>query len=258
MTPGEKVVAAAQKYLGVHERPYGSNTGSPQPNGWQAKPWGLSAVPWCGCYASAMYREAKVDDEGIGHPATQTMYDTAVAKRAVISHPVVGCYFVYPGIHTGIVTQVLSGNRVGTIEGNTADSVGTHVRAFGPGTGLYFLAPKALRGAAQVPPPPAMEFWIENTSAQPILRGPWRLKAVRDFNLKKLPPARRKAARPVRIGKKFAFLEGPRRMFGPWPTSAARDNALKSLKKNRPGGAFRTFSKRHVDTTPADSLGKTT
>jgi hypothetical protein len=257
MTPGEKVVAVARKYLGVRENPMGSNLGKPQPEGWQAKPWGMKGVPWCGCAVAGWYAEAGVDDEGIAHPSTWTMYQTAQKKKAIINSPVVGCMFVYPGIHTGIVTQVLPGNRVATLEGNTADSVGTHIRAYGPGTNLYFLAPKVLRRSGDSEPvKPLLEYWVEDVKAQPRLRGPWLTKAGRDKALAKLPYARRRLARPIRVGRKYAFLEGPRRLFGPWSSTEARDNALKSLKKNRTEGAFRTFSKR-APVAQADSLGKT-
>ena len=258
-TPGEQVVAHALTFVGVHEVPWGSNLGRPHPEDWQGF-FGMRAVPWCGCFVAAMWRDVLGDhaDQGIGSPGTQYMYDHARAIGAVINKPVPGCAFVYPGVHTGLVTHVLSGSVVATVEGNHGDQVATDSRAYGPGTGIYFVAPKAIRDNVAPQAPPARLYYIEDPSAAPILRGPWSTAKARDRVLSRLPLARRKAARPVSTPKGFAFLEGPRKVFGPWTTAAARDNALASLRKHQPGRSYRPMSKAADNHARANALGKTT
>lgn len=251
-----RVLDTARKYVGVREKPLGSNTDGGGPiDRWQ-KAWGLRRVPWCGCFADGVYREAGVDDDGIAHPSTQSMYDRARALGAVVDRPYPGCFFVYPGTHTGIVVRDLGGGVVETIEGNTSDSVAYRRRAYGPGTGLYFLAPRAIRVGVK-PEPPARLYYVEDPSAKPVLRGPWRSKKARDRALARLPKARRARARAVRVGPgKYGFLEGARRLYGPWDSKDARDDAHKTLEA-RLGRNLRRVSKPARSSAKADALGKT-
>lgn len=255
---GQRVIAQATKYLGRHEIPMGSNTDQGGPIDRWERAYGLRGEPWCGMFAAGMYFEAGVDDDSIGHPATQVMYDRAKALGAIVSYPIPGSYFVYPGIHTGIVVRDLGGGVVETIEGNHGDRVATARRAYGPGTGLYFLAPRAIRDGAK-PTPPARDYFLEDVGATPILRGPWRSKQARDKNLASLPAARRAHARPIRTARgKYAFLEGARRLYGPWGSKSQRDDARKILEA-RLGRTLRPMSRpARREKTSADPLGKTT
>lgn len=253
----EKVISTARKYVGIHENPLGSNRDGGGPiDRWQAAV-GLRGVPWCGCAVKGWYAEAGVDDDGIAHPATQVMYDRARAQGAIVSEPIPGSMFVYPGIHTGLVVRDLGGGVVETIEGNTSDSVAYRRRAYGPGTGLYFLAPRAIRVGAK-PKPPARDYYVEDPLATPILRGPWRSKAARDRALSRLPKARRARARAVRVGPGwYGFLEGPRRLYGPWDSNAARDDAHKKLESRLGRNLRRVSRPARRAAAVADALGKT-
>jgi hypothetical protein len=254
---GEKVIAKARSYVGRTEKPLGSNSDGGGPiDRWQAA-YGLRRVPWCGCAVGGWYRESGVDDDGLAHPATQVMYDRARAQGAIVSSPIPGCMFVYPGIHTGIVVRDLGGGVVETIEGNTSDSVAYRRRAYGPGTGLYFIAPKAIRVGAK-PSAPPRDYYVEDPAATPILRGPWRSKAARDRALARLPKDRRRRARAVRTAPgRYGFLEGPRRLYGPWDSKKARDEALKTLEARLGRNLRRVSRPAPRRAVAADALGKT-
>lgn len=120
---GERVIAKALSYLGVKET--GTNTdGGGAIDGWQTR-WGLSNEPWCGCFADAMYKEAGVNDDGIGSPSTSTIYSTALAAGKIRSTPVKGCMAVKtPGAH-GHVTLYIDGpvEAANCIGGNQGDAV---------------------------------------------------------------------------------------------------------------------------------------
>ena len=263
MTPGERVVHVAGKYLAVHENPWGSNLGRPQPEGWQSA-FGMRGVPWCACAVAGWYSEAGVDMQGIGSPSTQAMADRAKAVGAVVARPAPGVIGVYPGVHTFIVSHVVSANAtrtaglIATIEGNHGDAVGTAVRSYGPGTGLMLIAPKELREQPAAVSSPERLYYIENLEAKPVLFGPWRSKAARDRRLAKLPAARRKAARPFHNARGYGWLEGPRKLYGPWHTAAARNAALISLAKRLPHQPLRAMSKPAPVNVRADGMGKTT
>lgn len=47
------VLSNAKRFVGVHENPAGSNTGYPEPNGWESN-FAMHAVSWCGCFAGSM------------------------------------------------------------------------------------------------------------------------------------------------------------------------------------------------------------
>lgn len=258
MTPGEEVVKHALQFVGVHEL-NGTNTGSPQPDGWERRVYGSIGVPWCACYVSSMWEDilGKKNLDGLYSASTQLMFDTARAKGLMLRSPVVGCAFVYPGVHIGLVTKVLSDRVISSVEGNHGDAVATDQRAYGYGTGLYFIAPREIIRNSTPELPPERLYYVEDMSAEPILRGPWIGRKRRDAKLRSLSPERRKAARPVDLGKnKFGFLEGPRRLYGPYPKKEQRDATLQKLQAKFPGRPFRAVSKQHSYT--ANSLGKTT
>jgi hypothetical protein len=55
-----RAVAHARSFLGVSERPSGSNRGSPQPSGWQKRVIGADGYPWCACFVTCMAWDAGV------------------------------------------------------------------------------------------------------------------------------------------------------------------------------------------------------
>lgn len=256
MTPGERVAREAEKYVGVRENPLGSNRGNPYPDRWE-RPWGMGyGWPWCGAFAAAMYKAADVDDQGIGHPATAYMAKRAVQVGAEITRPIPGCYIIWPGKHTGIVIRDLGGNVALTVEGNSSDGVYYRRRAYGPGTGVMFAAPLAVR-VGNRPKPADRNYYLEDTAAKPVLRGPWSSRAARERVIAKLPASKRNVRR-VRLGKGYAFYEGPRRVYGPWDDRDARDAARKTLEV-RLGRTLRPYSRLapSAAAVAADALGKT-
>ena len=256
MTPGERVAREAEKYVGVRENPLGSNRGKPYPDAWE-RPWGMGyGWPWCGAFAAAMYRAAEVNDQGIGHPSTAYMADKANKVNAIISRPIPGAYIIWPGKHTGIVIRDLGGNVALTVEGNSSDGVYYRRRAYGPGTDVMFAAPLEVR-VGNRPKPAPRNYYLEDTAAKPVLRGPWRTRAARERVIAKRP-ANKRNVRRVRVGKGYAFYDGPRRVYGPWDSREARDDA-KRILETRLGRRLRPYARLAPTATAvaADALGKT-
>lgn len=256
-SPGERVATTAERYVGVRENPLGSNRGNPYPDRWQ-RPWGLGyGWPWCGAFAAAMYTTAGVDDEKIAHPSTAEIYRRAKSARAIITRPIPGAMILWPGKHVGIVVRDLGGGVCLTVEGNSGDSVAYRRRAYGPGSGVVFVAPREVR-VNDVPASPRRDYYLEDVAASPILRGPWRLRNSRERVIARLPADRRSRVRRVRADKGFAFYDGPRRVYGPWASKASRDNAQRVLE-DRLGRRLRPYSRLSKTSAPkAESIGKTT
>jgi hypothetical protein len=244
VTAGEHVVVVASKYLGVRESG-GANRG-PLIDKWEAR-WSLRGQPWCGIWASAMYAEAGVDDAGLCHPSTAEMCRRARAAGAVWGgHSAIpsGALFVVCGVHTGILNTPLGGGVWSSIEGNHNDSVSTGQRSV---LDALIVIPPALREAA---PPPTRTYWLEDARAQPKLFGPWHDKRARDGMLRSIPAPRRRRARLVnhRDHHAWAWVEGPRRLYGPWSSQTARDAAREALT-HRLGHELRAFSREVSDGT---------
>lgn len=269
MTVGEKAAARAAHYLGVTESG-GANRG-PDVDRWQ-RPWGMGyGWPWCGAFASAMVawaitgREDDVLDDRLGrpvlgHPSTAITYERAKAQDAIVARPAPGVFILWPGTHIGLCADYSTdGRTVVTYEGNAADGVRQRVRAWGPGSGVVLCAPTMIRLAA-APPRPVRRYYIADPAAQPVFRGPWRTKASRERAVARLPQARRDRVRRVRTAKGFGFYEGPRRVYGPWASPDARDDAARALVKRlgRPVRRYSEIVKRSPALLTPDDLGKTT
>ena len=255
VSEGQKVARRASLYVGESESPSGSNRGR-NIDRWQ-KPWNIGyGWPWCGAFADSMYRESGVNDDGIGHPSTGVMYERAQKAGAIVAHPVPGAYILWPGKHVGICADFSpDGKNVATYEGNSGDAVRQRVRAYGPNSGAVIVAPRAVRG--QLHSVNARQYFIEDPEAEPVFRGPWRTRVMRDAAISKLPEARRKRVRRVRTKKGYGFYEGPRRVYGPWADKSARDFAAKALA-SRLNRNVRPYSVVEKSSLTADELGKTT
>jgi hypothetical protein len=270
MTAGERTARRAASYVGVKERPLGSNRG-PEVERWQA-PWGIgTGWPWCGAFAAAMAawgitgREADVHDQRlgtppIGHPSTAYMAQRARDQHAVIPHPVPGAFLIWPGTHVAVCADYSpDGRHVVTYEGNSGDAVAQRVRAYGKGTGTIIAAPREIRITGK--PAPGRRYYVEDVAAARLTKryGPWRTKAMRERVIAGLLKATRDRVRRIRVGNRYAFEVGPRRVYGPWADSSARDNAAKILA-NRLGRPVRRYSLPPVKGArlSADALGKTT
>lgn len=255
MTPGEKVAAQAEKYIGVVESPKGSNQGRPYPEKWQS-PWGMGyGWPWCAAFADAMYKETGVSDDGIGHPSTAVMYQRAKDKPgSIVPRPMPGCYILWPGKHVGIVVRDLGGGVALTVEGNSDDSVAYRRRSYGPGSGAVLVAPTEVR-KGHVPLRARREYLLQDVTHKPRFVGPWRTKAQRERALRRV----KQHVRRVRVGNKYGAYIGTPEFYGPWAEASQRDAAQKVLE-DRLGRRLRRFS-RPVKTAPAanaEAMGKTT
>jgi hypothetical protein len=252
MTPGQKVAQVAQRYAGVEENPLGSNRGKPYPEAWQ-KPWGMgTGWPWCGAYAKAMYVEADVDDDNIGHPSTAAMYERAKARPgSIVSKAIPGAYILWPGTHVGIVVRDLGNNVALCIEGNSGDGVRYRNRAYGPGTGAMIVAPKAVR-LGHKPVAPVRDYYLGDDKATPRVIGPWSTRAKREKALAKI----KSHVRKFRRGGKFYAEIGTPKVYGPWESKAQR-NAARVTLEDRLGRSLRPFS-RPAKGAAADDIGKTT
>lgn len=82
---------------------------------------------------------------------------------------------------------------------------------------------------------------------------------MRDRALARLTKAQQGRARRVTTDRgRHAFLLGPRRIYGPWTTSEARDQA-RAVLEHRVGHQLRPYSKPAPPTAgAAEALGKTT
>lgn len=242
MTPGEKVVATALRYIGVAESPAGSNRG-PLIDKWQAR-WGLRGVAWCGIFCDAMYAEAGVDDHGLCHPSTAEMRRRAEAAGSILptaARAPAGSMWLNDPNHVALVIRDNGDGTVTCVDGNSMSQVRQTRRRKAD---ARIVVPIGI--ALEPDPPKVVEYLLEDPKAAPKLYGPWASKASRDSALASLPARKRANARPIRTTAKppkYAFLLGPRRLYGPWPTAAARDDAQKVIEA-RLGRRLRPFSRK--------------
>lgn len=87
---GRRVIAKAQGYIGEAESPALSDTGT-NIDRWNNY-FSASAIAWAGSFATAMYWESSVWDDGIGDPNPIIMYQRAVAKGRVSPIGFPGCF----------------------------------------------------------------------------------------------------------------------------------------------------------------------
>jgi hypothetical protein len=110
----------------VHERPAGSNRGSPQPSGWQKRVIGADGYAWCACFTTCMAWDAGV--KGGSSAGVVVCMDMAQKGQGMFrgwttdpskvlrgDFAVVGC----PSCHIGLVVD--SDNPCHLIEGNGND-----------------------------------------------------------------------------------------------------------------------------------------
>lgn len=250
MTLNERVVATAARYVGVREKPLGSNDDGGGPiTKWEAH-WGMRYEPWCGMACSAWLREAGVTD--VSHPATSVICSQGKAKGWTTNTPVPGALIVWCGTHVEMLVSQVSPGVWNTIGGNTGDQVARRVRSL---AGATIVVSPELRNNKPVV---QREFYLEDPAVKPTLYGPWPTKAGRDRKIASLRPALRPQARKVKVGRKYGFTLG-RRVYGPWLDEASRNDARKVLER-RLGRTLRPFSRVvQAQGTPAaaEALGKT-
>lgn len=174
MTAGEKTITAARRELGVHEVPWGSNSGQRVRQYQAATTLGGTGWPWCGAWAEWVYKAAGVNDDDLAHQATSEIAVRAYRAGAVVSYPVVGAMLVWPGTHVALVERVYNRTTVGTIGGNESDAVRRNTRST---YGAIIVAPKAIRMGASAPPDPTRIYGFQDPKGAVLAPGSWRLKA---------------------------------------------------------------------------------
>lgn len=233
MTKGEQVIRIAEGELGVIENPYGSNSGARVRQYQASTDLPGTGWPWCGAFVEWVWTQARVDQAACS-PSTAIM--ASLGRRlGWVGDPVPGAAVVWPGTHTEILVAPAGGGNWHTIGGNVANGVRRKVRSL---KGTVVIVPPELRATR----PPDRAYYLEDTAAQPRLLGPWRLKASREKAIASLPKAQQARVRRVRHPKGYAFLLGPRRVYGPWTTTDARATAQRVLEQ-RLGRRLRPYSK---------------
>jgi len=232
VTPNERVVATAARYIGVREKNGTNDDGGGPITKWEAF-WNLRYEPWCGMFASGILREAGVTD--VSNPGTSVICEQGRAKGWTTSTPVPGALVVWCGRHVEILVSCVRPGVWNTIGGNTGDMVARRVRSL---AGATIVVSPELR---ENKPAKHRAYYLEDTAVKPTLYGPWRLKSTRDKKMAALRPALKAHARPVRIGKRYAFTIG-RRVYGPWLDTASRD-ASRTVLEARLGRTLRPFSR---------------
>ena len=253
MTPNQRVVATAARYIGVREKPPGSNDDG---GGFITKSeryWSMRYEPWCGMACSAWLREAGVTD--VSHPATSVICSKGREKGWTTTTPVPGALIVWCGTHVEMLVSPAndSGTVWNTIGGNVSDSCQRKVRSLAGAT--IVVSPELRHGR------PAQErvYFLEDPKATPRLYGPWRTRQAREKAISRMKPEQRAQARRVRVKGKYAFELG-RKVYGPWLDEQGRDEA-KGVLERRLGRQLRPFSRVRTTTGQAaapDALGKTT
>ena len=248
MTPGQRVVNIASKYVGVKEVPLGSNQ-SPQINKWNSY-WGMKAVPWCGTFASGVLREAKVTD--VSHPSTYMICKRA-AEKGWNTKPMVGSLIVWCGTHVGILVEELSPGVWRTIEGNTSHQVAYRTRSIKGAT--IVTSPEVAKTPTYSS---SRRYYLQDVDAKETVYGPWLSKRSRDKMYASLKQKHsNKNVRKIRVRGKYAVGVGDRKVYGPWQQVDSRDKAQKILEKNL-GRRLRPFSRKAKNVNAkAESLGQT-
>lgn len=259
MTYGERVARAAiaEYARPTFEVPMGSNSGPRvrQYQGTCSDEIGGTGWPWCGAFCRWVYRSTNTPEDNLTSASTAVTAQRARAKGAVISRPKVGAMICWPGVHVGLIVELLPGGLVRTVEGNSGDRVAMRVRRPGEG-GSIIVAPSVIRSEKEAPTP--RRYYIERVDAPPRrVIGPWRTKAMRERALSKLPERERRRARRIRIRGKYAAEIGAPRILGPWADPDSRARVARALTAK--GERVRAFSRPAVSgPVAADELGKTT
>jgi hypothetical protein len=127
-TVGQKMVALAQKEIGVKEEPMGSNDGA-RIKEYRTATAGSGVGPWCAYFQSWLAKQAgaPLGEQGQGFGSVDALY--AWAKRtgkatdnAAGVTPKAGDLIVFDE-HIGLVESVDQDGTVHTIEGNSSDQV---------------------------------------------------------------------------------------------------------------------------------------
>jgi uncharacterized protein (TIGR02594 family) len=136
---GARLVAIAQRELGVRESPPGSNN-SPRIAQYRSATAGAPGPgPWCAYFLSWVARQAGVPlgERGQGFGAVEQVWSWAQRTDKALpasATPRPGDLIVWGGRHIGMVERVGQDGTIHTIEGNSSDRVTR--RTYRPGSGM--------------------------------------------------------------------------------------------------------------------------
>lgn len=127
-TVGERMVALAQKEIGVKEQPPGSND-SPRIAEYRTATAGSGIGPWCAYFQSWLAKQAgaPLGEQGQGFGSVDALYAWAKRTGRATDNtagvtPKAGDLIVFDE-HIGLVESVDPDGTVHTIEGNSSDQV---------------------------------------------------------------------------------------------------------------------------------------
>lgn len=240
MASGQRVIAVAERYVGVAEAT-GRNDG-PQIETWQRAaedslglPRGTyRGAPWCAIFVRAVYAEAGVPlDSMLGHPFTGFICQRADAMGGLAPDGLAppGSLLIRCGIHVGLVVRDRGNGLIDTIEGNVGNAVRRLVRARDE---WRVIVPPAVAGTITRV---AMRdsYGFDDLNLRPRLFGGWATAKVRDARMEAFAAARPDMwTRAVRINRPspFAFEAGPigthgaTWQFGGWASREVREERL--------------------------------
>ncbi|MEN0012894.1 MAG: CHAP domain-containing protein [Solirubrobacteraceae bacterium] len=128
-TAGQRMVALAQKEIGVHEEPMGSNDG-PRIKEYRTATAGSGVGPWCAYFQSWLAKQAgaPLGEQGQGVGGVDALYawakrtGKAIDNTATTATPKAGDMVIF-NEHIGLVESVDPNGTIHTIEGNSSDQV---------------------------------------------------------------------------------------------------------------------------------------
>lgn len=260
MTNGQRVVATALQFEGIHEAS-GRNDGRLIEE-WQreaARAHGYSehtyrGQPWCAMFCKAVYRRAEVQaPERLTHPYTGYICQEADRLGGLrTSGPAPpGSMMIKCGTHVGFVVRDRGDGLLDTIEGNAGNAVRRLVRR---SADWRIIVPEALMDE---PAEPAVEmrdsYGFDDLETKPRLFGGWPTPEARDERM-----AAFRAARPglwtaaVHLDRPspYAFragrpgTHGERWRYGGWTTKEIREERIEAFESRHGHRNVRRWRRR--------------
>lgn len=255
-TLAERIVDVAEGELGVHEVPWGSNTGPEVIQFQRATSLGGTGWPWCAAFVEWVWEQAQLPQEVVKElcsPSTYWMCQNA-QQHGAFGTPKVGGAIIWCSQHVGLVVAV-GQTVVYTIEGNSGDQVARRTRTI---AGARFINPPGLADT----PEPVKRWWLEDLGATVKVYGPWAKEGSAKKVYDGLDPETQRIARIVQPGTGGYAIAIGRRNYGPW-ASKERAVASQAILEARLGRKLRRYIVTSASTPAgpdgdADDMGKTT
>lgn len=254
MTSAQRLITVAAREVGVHEVPWGTNTGTRVRQYQASTDLPGTGWPWCNAFVKWCHARSGVPDDGLNSPATAITAARAYQQGAVVSYPVVGGYLCWPGKHIALIERVYNRTTVGTIGGNEGDAVRRSTRST---AGAIIIAPRAVRQGAEAPPDPTRIYAFQDPKGAVLAPGSWRTKAFALNARRRLGTLGRRARVTKRNGRWRVVMPAEYR----YTTRAARNQDM-ALRAAQTGRTMRPISRLVTTLDKAQvvtqGLGKTT